>query len=170
MFSFELQNFLFVTPREEVGCINNVTFFMQNSLFVSFFLVKKCCINKKWLSLGREFIVNPKGWRFKWWDFFSQPVESNLILNYPKIVRYLKWMKYIRMSRQKDNIGIQPVSSTIRFLTAYFSCQFPQLSLSELPKISKQSALAVKQYLRDNQHQSPGRPGFALAWAWRWIN
>ena len=30
-------------------------------------------------------------------------------------------------------------------------------------KISKQSALAVKQYLRDNQHQSPGRPGFALA-------
>lgn len=30
-------------------------------------------------------------------------------------------------------------------------------------KISKQSALAVKHYLRDNQHQSPGRPGYALA-------
>jgi len=30
-------------------------------------------------------------------------------------------------------------------------------------KISKQSALAVIQYLRDNQHQSPGRPRFALA-------
>ena len=30
-------------------------------------------------------------------------------------------------------------------------------------KISKQSALAVKHYLRDNQHQSPGRHGYALA-------
>ena len=30
-------------------------------------------------------------------------------------------------------------------------------------KISEQSALAVIQYLRDNQHQFKGRSGFALA-------
>lgn len=30
-------------------------------------------------------------------------------------------------------------------------------------KSSKQSALAVTSHLRDNQHQSPGRPRYALA-------
>lgn len=45
---------------------------------------------------------------------------------------------------------------------------FQSLSISPtgvlLPtEISKQSALAVSQYHRDNQHQSPGRPRYALA-------
>lgn len=30
-------------------------------------------------------------------------------------------------------------------------------------KISKKSALTVTHAFRDNQHQSPGRPGYALA-------
>ena len=40
-------------------------------------------------------------------------------------------------------------------------CRF--VSLVTATKISKQSALAVTHYLRDNQHQSPGRPRYALA-------
>ncbi len=43
------------------------------------------------------------------------------------------------------------------------SLGFSHIVANEMTKISKQSALAAYQYLRDNQHQSPGRPGYALA-------
>ena len=45
----------------------------------------------------------------------------------------------------------------------------PRLEVTGVPSImienksSKQSALAVKSHLRDNQHQSPDRPRYALA-------
>lgn len=69
------------------------------------------------------------------------------------------------MPDRKHHIAVKmkSLSSAVKPWTVDVSDLMPTTSFFPKPKISKQSALAVSHYLRDNQHQSPGRPGYALA-------